>query len=67
VTPDHQDAQSGRHGGGCEAAKAGPLIREARLPGGDMSARRLGTALTDHATILARAKAAVARIEAGMA
>jgi hypothetical protein len=34
-------------------------------PGG--AARALGIALTDHATVLARAKAAVARIEAGMA
>jgi len=31
------------------------------------AARALGVALTDHATVLTRAKAAVARIEAGMA
>ena len=31
------------------------------------ASRAVGAALTDHATVLARAKAAVARIEAGMA
>jgi hypothetical protein len=33
----------------------------------DGASRAFGVALTDHATVLARAKAAVARIEAGMA
>jgi hypothetical protein len=53
----------------CEAAKTGPVIRAARLHGGDIpaAARVLGVTLTDHATVLARAKAAVAKIEAGMA
>ena len=53
----------------CEAVKAGPVIRAARRHRSDIpvAARALGTALTDHATVLARAKAAVARIEAGMA
>jgi hypothetical protein len=45
------------------------MVRAARRYGGDISAaaRALGVALTDHATVLARAKAAVAKIEAGMA
>jgi hypothetical protein len=53
----------------CEAVKAGPVIRAARRHSGDIpaAARALGIALTDHATVLARATAAVARIEAGMA
>jgi hypothetical protein len=53
----------------CEAVKAGPVIRAARRHGGDIpaAARALGVALTDHATVLARATAAVAKIEAGMA
>jgi hypothetical protein len=51
VTP-----QSGQRSGGVVVrdVKAGPI-------------RRLGVAPTDHATVLARAKAAVSRIEAGMA
>jgi len=53
----------------CETGKAGPVIREARRHTGDIlaAARALGVTLTDHATVLARTKAAVARIEAGMA
>ena len=45
------------------------MIREARRHNGDIpaAAPALGIALTDHATVLARATAAVARIEAGMA
>jgi hypothetical protein len=52
-----------------EAVKAGPVIRAARRHSGDIpaAARPLGVALTDHATVLARAKAPVARIEAGIA
>jgi hypothetical protein len=53
----------------CEAAKAAPVIRQARRHNVDIpaGARALGVELTDHATVLARANAAVARIEAGMA
>jgi hypothetical protein len=53
----------------CEAVKARPVIREAGRHSGDIpaAARALGVALTDHATVLARAKHAVAKIEAGMA
>jgi hypothetical protein len=53
----------------CEAGKAGAMLRAARQRGGDISAAAcsLGVALTDHATALARAKFAVARIEAGIA
>jgi hypothetical protein len=53
----------------CETVKAGPVIRAARRHSGDIpaAARALGVALTDHATVLARATAALARIEAGMA
>jgi hypothetical protein len=53
----------------CEARDAGRVIRLARKHSSDIpaAARTLGIALTDHATVLARAKAAVARIEAGMA
>jgi hypothetical protein len=53
----------------CEAGKAGPVIRAARRHSGDITAaaRALGVALTEHATVLARAKHAVAKIEAGMA
>jgi hypothetical protein len=53
----------------CETVKAGPMIREARRHNGDIpaAAPALGIALTDHATVLARATAAVARIKAGMA
>jgi hypothetical protein len=48
---------------------ARPVIRAADDNGGDIpaAARALCVALTDHATVLARAKAAVSRIEAGMA
>jgi hypothetical protein len=53
----------------CEAVKADPVIRAARRHGGDIpaAARVFGVAITDHATVLARAKAGLARIEAGMA
>jgi hypothetical protein len=53
----------------CETVKAGPVIRAARRHSGDIpaAARALGVAFTDHATVLARARHAVARIEAGMA
>jgi hypothetical protein len=53
----------------CEAFKAGPVIREAGRHSGDIpaAARALGVALTDHATVLARATAGVRRIEAGIA
>ena len=53
----------------CETVKAGPLIRAARRHNGDIpaAARELGVAVTDHATVLASAKHAVAKIEAGMA
>jgi hypothetical protein len=53
----------------CETVKARPVIREARRHSGDIpaAARALGVALTEHATVLARAKAALAKIEAGMA
>jgi hypothetical protein len=53
----------------CETVKAGPVIRAARRRSGDIpaDARALGIALTDHATVLARTKAALAWIEAGMA
>jgi hypothetical protein len=53
----------------CEAVKARPVIREARRHSGDIpaAAHAFGVAPTDHATVLARAKAAVAKIEAGMA
>jgi hypothetical protein len=50
----------------CEAAKAGPVIRAARQrSSGDIpeAARVLGIALAEHATVLARAQAAVARIQ----
>jgi hypothetical protein len=47
----------------CEADKAGPVIRAARRRRPDA----LAVALTDHATVLARAKHAVAKIEARMA
>ena len=55
--------------GGARRSRPGPVIRAARRHRSDIpvAARALGTALTDHATVLARAKAAVARIEAGMA
>ena len=45
------------------------MIREARRHSGDIpaAARVLGVALTDYATVLARAKHAVAKIDAGMA
>jgi hypothetical protein len=45
------------------------VIRAARRPVGDIpaAARALGIALTHHVTVLARAKHAVAKIEAGMA
>jgi hypothetical protein len=47
----------------CETVKAGPLIRAARRHGGDIPAAAcaLGVALTDHATVLPRATAAVAK------
>jgi hypothetical protein len=53
----------------CETAKARPVIREARRHSGDIpaAARALGVALADHARVLARPKAAVAKIEACMA
>jgi hypothetical protein len=53
----------------CVAHDAGRVIRLARKHGCDIPAAActLGIALTDHATVLARAKAALARIEAGMA
>jgi hypothetical protein len=53
----------------CEAVKAGPVIRAARRHSGDIpaAARELGVPVTDHARVLARAKHAVAKIEAGMA
>jgi hypothetical protein len=53
----------------CEAVKARAVLRLARKGGGDIpaAARAHGVALTDHATVLARATAAVAKIEAGMA
>jgi len=53
----------------CEAVKAGPVIRAARRHGGDIpaAARALGLVLTHDATVLARAPAVLARIEAGMA
>jgi hypothetical protein len=53
----------------CAAVKARPVIRAARRHSGDIptAASALLVVLTDHATVLARAKAAVAKIEAGMA
>jgi hypothetical protein len=53
----------------CETVKARPVTREARRHSGDIpaAARVLGVALTDYATVLARAKHAVAKIDAGMA
>jgi len=44
------------------------LIRAARRHSGDIpaAAGALGLALTDHATVVARAKAAVGKIEAGV-
>jgi hypothetical protein len=53
----------------CETVKAGLVIQAARARTGDIpaAARALGVVLTDHATVLARAKGAVARIDAGMA
>jgi hypothetical protein len=55
--------------GRCNTVKAGPAIREARRHSGEIpaAARALGIALSDHATVLARARHAVAKIEAGMA
>jgi hypothetical protein len=51
----------------CDVVKARAVLRPARKGGGDIpaAARALGVALTDHATVLARATAAVAKIEAG--
>ena len=48
---------------------SGPWIRAAKQSRGDIpaAARALGVTLTEHATILARAKAALEKIEAGMA
>jgi hypothetical protein len=53
----------------CEDVKAGLVIRAAGRYGGDIpsAARAVGVALTDHATVLARAMAALGKIEAGMA
>ena len=53
----------------CHTVKAGLVIRAARRHSGDIpsAARALGVALTDHTTVLARAKHAVAKVEAGMA
>ena len=53
----------------CGTVKVGPVIRAARRHSGDVpaAAHALGVALTDHATAVARTKAALARIEAGMA
>lgn len=52
----------------CEAVLAGPLARAVRsgeaVPA---AAARLGIAITDHATVKARASQAVARIEAALA
>jgi hypothetical protein len=55
--------------GWCVARDASSVIRVARKRGDHIpaAARALGVTLTDHATVLARAKAAVAKIEAGMA
>jgi hypothetical protein len=66
TTRDPEDAEAAWW---CEALKARPLIRAARRRGGDIpaGARALGVALTDHATVLARANGAVAKIKAGMA
>jgi hypothetical protein len=52
-----------------QGSKAEPVMRAARRHRGDIptAARALGVALTEHATVLSRAKAAVAKIEAGMA
>ena len=51
------------------ARDASCVIRFARKRGGDIpaAARALGVALTEHATVLARAERAVAKIGAGMA
>jgi hypothetical protein len=48
----------------CETVKTGPVIRAARRHSGDIpaAARALGVLLTDHATALARAKAAVGSV-----
>ena len=43
------------------------MIREAHSGDIPAAAGALGVALTDHATVLARAKAALAKIDAGMA
>jgi hypothetical protein len=43
------------------------VIREAHSGDIPAAAGALGVALTEHATVLARAKAALAKIEAGMA
>jgi hypothetical protein len=48
-----------------EAEQAGAVIRQAPTDGSDIQAvaRRLGVALTEHAIVLTRASAAIARIE----
>jgi hypothetical protein len=53
----------------CEARNASLVIRPARQHGRDipLAAQALGVALTEHSVVLARAKAALAKIEAGMA
>jgi hypothetical protein len=53
----------------CEAVKARAVLRLARKGDGDIpaAARALGVVLTDHATVLTRAKDALAKIDAGMA
>jgi hypothetical protein len=52
-----------------EAEQAGAVIRQARKDSSDIQAiaRRLGVALTEHAIVLTRASAAVARIERALA
>jgi hypothetical protein len=53
----------------CEAREAGRVVRLARKLAGDVpsAAQALGVTVTEHAAVLTRAEAAVAKIEAGMA
>jgi len=52
----------------CARADAERLVERARRDGGDVAAaaRKLGVAVADHATVLARAEAAVRRINNGV-